>query len=69
VKLRIQKEFGFSKDEEINMEEVVNMLSEATLEEGEAREKGDISRKRKAGNDDSGDDCVFLSGKSKKRKH
>lgn len=69
MKLRIQKEFGFSKDEEINMEEAVNMMSEATLEEGEAREKDDISRKRKAGNDDSDDDCAFLSRKSKKRKH
>jgi hypothetical protein len=60
-------DFGFSKDEVINKEEDVDMLPEATLEEGEARRRDDISLKRKAGYDDIDEDCVFLSGKSKKR--
>jgi hypothetical protein len=59
-------DFGFSKDEVINKEDV-DMMPEATLEEGEARKKDDISLKRKAGYDDIDEDCAFLSGKSKKR--
>ncbi len=66
MRLRIQKDLGFSKDEEINMEDV-NLTPEATLEEGKVRERDDISLKRKAGYGDNDDDCALLSRKSKKR--
>jgi hypothetical protein len=67
VRLRIQKDFGFSKAENVKMEEDVSMIPETTLEEGKVREKDKIPLKRKAGYDDSEDDCVFLPENTKKR--
>lgn len=67
MRLRIQKDIGFSKDEEVNMGGDVSMMPKATLKEGEVRGKDDFSLKRKAGYDDSKDDCGLLPERSKKR--